>query len=198
MSSNDSNIITNFDLPLLPKELPPSEIFDFNTLPHIIQERFFEFSSTPQAIILRQTCSYCSKLAKKYHGKYPTDKLEIRELQPGGPIHFNKFRFTPIKNQIEYIANPLFNTYEPKFLRKINIKKELAFTNVTLKVINEVMRVINCLNVSSLQIRCNITWKNLKKLKTEKITNCLFDGEIINGGTFIEFLELIKDIDCVL
>uniref|UniRef100_A0AC34G5C5 Uncharacterized protein n=1 Tax=Panagrolaimus sp. ES5 TaxID=591445 RepID=A0AC34G5C5_9BILA len=131
MSSNDSNITQNFDLSLMPlasKSLSPNQIFNFNTIPQVLHERLFELSSTAQLMKLGETSSYCSKLAKRYNGKYPVDRLEIRELQPADPIHFNQFRY---------------------------------------------------------------------KSKTEKIIKFLIDGEIIGGGTFKEFLELIQNIDYV-
>jgi hypothetical protein len=198
MSSNDSNILTNFDLPFISHDLPPPKLnLNFNTLPRVLQERFIEIATTSQIMKLRRTSSYCSKLAKKYHGKHPVDRLEIRELQPGGPIHFNQFRYVVSKKQVEYIANPLWDTYDPDFLQKLNVKKELAFTSVTLKVIDEVMDFINYSNITSLEIRCNITWKNLKKLNTDKIRNFLFDGEIVGDVTFKEFLDFIQNIDYV-
>uniref|UniRef100_A0A914Z1C8 F-box domain-containing protein n=1 Tax=Panagrolaimus superbus TaxID=310955 RepID=A0A914Z1C8_9BILA len=198
MLSNDLN--TNDDLSTIPsasENISSNEIFNFNTIPRTLHERLFELSSTTQLIKLGEISSYCSTLAKKYNGKYPVDRLEIRELQPIDPIHFNQFRYVKTKKQIEYIANPLWETYDPEFLQKINVKRELAFTGVSLKVIDEVMEYIRYSNIISLEIRCNISWENLKKLKTEKITKFLIDGEILDGGTFKEFLELIQDTDYV-
>ena len=195
--SSYKDIITNFDRPLMEEAYNPPDIFNFSSLPGVIQNRFFEIASTSKIVNLKQVNSHYLKLAEKTHGQYPVDRLELRVLKIHSPIRFNQYRLNKTCDRVEWIANPSYITFDSEFLSKLNIRKELAFIDVAIKDIEEVMEYITWSSISRLQIRGRISWETLQKLKTKRIKHFKLEGEIMGIPSFEDFLRFISGMQYI-